>query len=318
MIEIMYILSTAIPVTMTALGAGIGQGLIGVKAIEAMNIQPTATSEINRASTIGLSLTETAAIFGLVISIILNFDTSIPASYEYAAIGRLGISIAIGLSGFMAGIASSLPAQAACLSIARQPFFSNKIMQLMLITQTIIMTPNIFGFVIALFINSQIAYVTNLNEGLKLLAAGLSIGLGSIGPSIGLSIFAQAACTAISVNRKSYAKILPFTFISEAIIETPAIFSFLISLLILNVHMPADAPIIYGITLIAAALCMGLSTLMTGISTGTTGSIACFHIGNNPEHYSKISNICFFALAMIDTFAIYGFIVAIILFYTVQ
>jgi len=317
MIEMMYILSTAIPVTMTALGAGIGQGLIGFKAIEAMKIQPTASTEINRALTIGLSLTETASIFGLVISIILNFDTTIPQNYNYAAYGRLGLTIAIGLSGFMAGIVSSLPAQAACLSIARQPFFSNKIMQLMLITQTVIMTPHIFGFVIALFINTQIQLVNNINDGLKLLAAGLSIGLGSIGPSIGLSLFAKAACTAISINRKSYAKILPFTFISEAIIETPAIFSFLISLLILHVHIPSDAPIIYGITLIAAALCMGLSTLITGISTGITGSAACIHIGNNPEHYSKISNICFLALAMIDTFAIYGFIIAIILLYTI-
>src|SRR3990167_1535898 len=111
MLEMMYTFSIAIPVTMTALGAGIGQGLIGVYAIKAMDIQPTASTEINRASTIGLSLTETAAIFGLVISIMLNFDTTIPQNYESAALGRLGMTIAIGLSGFIAGIVSSLPAQ---------------------------------------------------------------------------------------------------------------------------------------------------------------------------------------------------------------
>lgn len=317
MIEIMHILSISIPVTMSALGAGIGQGLIGLKSLQAVTIQPSASSEINKISTVGLSLTETAAILGLVISIVLNIDTTVPLNYESAALGRIGIGIAIGLSGFIAGIASSLPAQAACLSVARQPFFANKILQLMLLTQTVIMTPNVFGFIIALLINAKVATVNNLNEGLQLLAAGLSIGLGSIGPCLGLSLFAYSACKAVGINRKSYTKILPFTFIAEAIIETPVIFSLLVSLLILNVKISPTAPIIQGICFIAAAFCMGMSTLGTGISAGATGSAACDQIGENPEHYSIISKVGLLALAMIDTFAIYGFIVSIMLIYTI-
>lgn len=317
MVEMMYVLSISIPVTMSALGAGIGQGLIGLKSLQAMDIQPSASSEINKISTVGLSLTETAAILGLVISIVLNLDTTVPLNYESAALGRLGIGIAIGLSGFIAGITSSLPAQAACLAVARQPFFANKILQLMLLTQTVIMTPNVFGFIIALLINLKVATATNLTQGLQMLAAGLSIGIGSIGPCIGLSLFAYSACQAIGINRKSYTKILPFTFIAEAIIETPVIFSLLIALLILNVKVSPTAPIIQGISFIAAAICMGLSTIGTGISAGRTGSAACEYIGQTPEHYSIISKVGLLALAMIDTFAIYGFIIAIILIYTI-
>lgn len=317
MIEIMYVLSISIPVTMSALGAGIGQGLIGLKSLQAMNIQPSASSEINKISTVGLSLTETAAILGLVISIVLNLDTTIPLNYQSAALGRIGIGVAIGLSGFIAGIASSLPTQAACLAVARQPFFANKILQLMLLTQTVIMTPNVFGFIIALLINLKVGTAVNLNEGLQLLAAGLSIGIGSIGPCIGLSLFAFSACKAVGINRKSYTKILPFTFIAEAIIETPVIFSLLISLLILNIKVSSTAPIMQGISFVAAAICMGMSTIGTGISAGKTGSAACDHIGESPEHYSIISKVALLALAMIDTFAIYGFIVAIILIYTI-
>ena len=317
MIEIMYVLSIFIPVTMSALGAGIGQGIIGFKALEAVDTQPSASAEISKISTVGLSLTETAAILGLVISIVLNLDAAIPLSYENAALGRLGIGIAIGLSGFIAGIASALPAQAACIAVSRQPFFANKILQLMLLTQTVIMTPNVFGFIIALLINSKIAAVSNLNEGLQLLAAGLSIGIGSIGPCIGLSFFASSACTAVGINRKSYSKILPFTFICEAIIETPVIFSLLVSLLILNIKVSPTAPITLGICFIGAAISMGLSTFGTGISAGRTGSAACDQIGNSPEQYPSISKVALLALAMIDTFAIYGFIIAIILIYTV-
>lgn len=316
-IEMMYTVSIAIPVIMSAIGAGIGQGLIGMKAIEAIHIQPTASSEIRKISTVGLSFTETAAILGLVVSMMLYIDTSIPISLYDAALGRIGMSFAIGLSGLIAGITSSLPAQAACLAVAQQPFFSNKILQLMLLTQTVITTPNIFGFLIALLIKAQAPFVTNLNEGLQLLAAGLAMGLGSLGPSIGLSTFAAAACTAIGVNRKSYSKILTFTFISEAIIETPALFSFLVSLLILSIKIKPEASIAQGISFVAAALCMGLSTVGTGISTGITGAQACKEIGQTPEQYSIISNIGLFSLAMIDTCAIYGFIISILLIYTI-
>lgn len=317
MIELFYTISIALPVVFAALGAGIGQGLIGVKSLQAINLQPHSSTEINRISLIGMTMTETSAILGLVVSIILLRDTSIPINYEYASFGRIGIGLAIGLTGLIAGIASSLPAQAACLSVARQPFFSNKILQLMLITQTVIMTPNIFGFLIALLINIKISTVCNLTSGLQLLAAGLSISLGSIGPSIGLSLFAQAACTAIGINRKTYGKIMTFTFVCEGLIETPVIFSLLIALLILNVNVVSSTPEIMGIAFIASALCMGLSTIGTGISAGKVGSTACKQIGNAPETYSIISKVGLLALTMIDTFAIYGFIIAIILIYAI-
>jgi F-type H+-transporting ATPase subunit c len=317
MIPLLYNLSTAFPVTFAALGAGIGQGLIGFKSLQAVDTQPHAATEIGRISLIGMALTETSAILGLVVSIMLLLDTSTPINYLYASYGKIGVSFAIGLTSLVAGIASSLPAQAACLSVARQPFFSNKILQLMLLTQSIIVTPNIFGFIIALLINMKIASVNDLNGGLQLLAAGISIGVGSIGPCIGLSLFAASACTAVGINRKSYSKILPFTFICEGIIETPVIFSLLIALLILNVDIISDGSAIQGIALLSAALCMSLSTIGTGISAGRVGSAASQQIGNAPDIYPIVSKVGLLALAMIDTFAIYGFIIAIILIYAI-
>ncbi|MBP6869978.1 hypothetical protein KBC04_03790 [Candidatus Babeliales bacterium] len=317
MVEMLYLISIAIPVTLSALGAGIGQGMIGVKSLKAIDIQPFSAPEINKISLIGMTLTETSAILGLVVSIMMLLDSSIPADYYYASFGKLGMGLAIGLTGFIAGVASSFPAQAACLSVARQPFFSNKILQLMLVTQTLIMTPNVFGFIIALLINMKTPCITDLNGALQLLAAGLVIGVGSIGPCIGLSQFAAAACTAIGINRKAYAKILPFTFVCEAIIETPVIFSLLIALLIWNVEILPSTPEIKGLTLIAAAICMSLSTIGTGFSAGKTGAAACEQIGQTPEAISIISKVGFLALAMIDTFAIYGFIVSIILIYAI-
>lgn len=311
--EMMYTISTALPVCLAALGTGIGQGLIGRKSLEAANVQPHATAEISRISLLGISLTETSAILGLVISIVLFRDASVPAEILYASYGRFGICLAIGITSFVAGIAASFPAQAACLAVARQPFFTNKILQLMLITQSVIMTPNIFGFLIALLIQAKVGTVTNFAGGLQLISAGLAIALGSIGPCIGLSMFASAACTAAGVNRKAYAKILPFSFICEGIIETPAILSLLTALIILNINVMNTSPDLQGIVLLAAALCIGLSTLGTGINTGKVAAAASVHIGENPDNYSAISKVGLLALAMIDTFAIYGFIIALVL-----
>ncbi len=314
MIESIYALTTALPITCAALGSGIGQGLIGWRSLQAIDIQPQAAQEIRKIALVGMALTETSAILGLVISMIMLFNTTTPIDCAYAIYGRFGICCAIGITSLVAGIASSMPAQISCSTVANQPFFSNKILQFMLLTQSIIMTCNVFGFIVALLIESKVNSISNIHEGLQYLAAGLSIGIGSIGPCIGLSLFAISACTAIGINRKAYAKIVPFTFVCEGMIETPIIFSLLISLLILFkvVINPAGSDI-QGIVLISAAICMGLSTLGTGISAGKIGYAACEQIAHDPSIYSIISKTALLALAMIDTFAIYGTIIAITL-----
>ncbi|MGZ6251119.1 MAG: hypothetical protein ACXWL2_03760 [Candidatus Chromulinivorax sp.] len=330
MIEQWYTISIALPIVLTAIGTGIGQGLIGVQACKALNIQPQASTEINRITLVAMSLTETSAILGLVISILLLLHTATPFDYFYASVGRIGLCLAVGVSGLVAGIVSSKPAQAACMAVARQPFFSGKILQLMLLTQTVIMTPNIFGFLIALLINakmqstlqvhpympeiSNLPTETTLTHALQLLTAGIVIGFGSISPCIGLGNFAAAACNAIGSNRKIYNKIMTFTFICEAIIETPIIFSLLTALLILNATVQPTSPI-QAITFIAAALCMSLSTIGTGLSAGKTASAACKQIEKLPEEYNAISQTGLLSLTMIDTFAIFGFIISIILIY---
>lgn len=312
MTEILYTLISLIPVLFATLGTAIGQGLIGKQAIHSMQKQPSATDSISKLCIIATAVTETAAVMGIVITLLLLNDLQNLQQNSWASFGITGIAFAVGVSGFFAGISSSYPAIAACSSLARQPFLQTKIMNLMLITQTLIMTPNIFGMLIALLIKNKLADAESFNHAVQLLASGMSIGLGGIGPSVGLSLFAFAACSAIGVNKQAYGKILTFTFICEAIIETPAIFALLISLMILTttVHPTSD---LQGWQFIAAALCIGLSTISPGINSGRTGATAATQIGKYLEQYPNISKITLLALAMIDSFAIYGLIIAIIM-----
>lgn len=313
MIELLYHIALALPVTLSAIGAGIGQGRIGTAALNAIHTQPEATPAISKVCIIGIALTETTAILGLVTSLMLLIDpTSIDPTYGTLCL--FGIALAVGVSGFVVGIVSSRPAQAACIAIARQPFMHTKILNLMLITQTLIMTPNIFGFLIALLIKNSLSSATTLPVAIQLFASGLSIGVGSVGPALGLSLFAHAACTAVGVNKKAFGKILTFTFIGEAIIETPLIFAFIISLSILGTNM-LNASILKGISLLAAAICIALSTIAPGIGSGKTGAATCNQIALNASQYPALSKTTLLALAMIDTCAIYGLLTSMMLIF---
>lgn len=310
--DILYILFSMCPVLFAALGTAIGQGLIGKEALHSMHLQPSAASAISKLCIIGMAITETAAVMGIVISILLLNDSAVLQHSDYTSIATAGIAIAMSISGLCAGIASAFPAIATSQSLARQPFHQTKLLNLMLITQTLIMTPNMFGMLISLLIKAKLPFIQSLNEALSLLAAGMSIGLGCIGPSIGLSLFAFSACLAVGLNKKAFGKIMTFTFICEAIIETPAIFSLLIALMILTTTInPASD--LQGWQCIAAALCIGLSTISPGINAGKTGAAACKQIALHLEQYSSLSKITLLALAMIDSFAIYGLLVSIVM-----
>ncbi len=311
MIDSTYILLSLLPVILSALGTGIGQGLIGKQALQSMLKQPTASNNISKLCIIGTAVTETAAILGILMSLMLLGDSA-SMQNAWSTYAVIGIACAVGISGFCAGIASSFPVIASCQSLARQPFLQGKILNLMLITQTLIMTPNIFGLLIALLIKGKIAETESFTQALQLLASGLSIGLGCIGPSIGLSLFAFAACQAVGINKKAYGKILTFTFICEAIIETPVIFSLLISLIILTTTVHPES-LMQGWKFLAAALCIGLSTISPGINSGRTAAMANTQIAYNLETYPNLSKLTMLALAMIDSFTIYGLLVSIIL-----
>lgn len=58
---------------MTGIGAGVGQGYAAGKGAEAVGNQPEAKSDIISTMLLGQAVTESSAIYGLVIAIILLF-----------------------------------------------------------------------------------------------------------------------------------------------------------------------------------------------------------------------------------------------------
>jgi len=72
-------------------------------------------------------------------------------------------------------------------------------------------------------------------EAAKLLAAGLSIGLGAIGPGIGIGIVASGALQSIARNPDVSGEITTNMFIGIAFAEALAIFGLVVSLILLFV-----------------------------------------------------------------------------------
>lgn len=312
--EFLHFGAIATSITLSSISVGIGQGLISWSALKGIDRQPAAQEGITRVAIIGMALVETVAVLGLLISIMLLFYTSQSSGDIFANYAKIGIIAAMGITSLAIGIASAIPAQAACHAVARQPFFAQRISGFMLMTQVITQTPIISAFLVSLFIQNQAGAIITLTDSLRLIASGLCVGLGSIGPAIGLSVFAKAAVSSVGKNSKAYDKLLSFTFISEALIETPIIFCLLVSItLLFAVPYAMTENIIDGIIFLAAGLCTGLGTLGTGISSGVTAAAACTEIANNTDSYNILSRTSILAQSLIETIILYSVILSLLM-----
>ncbi len=69
----MKLLGTALAIGLGALGPGIGVGIIGGKAIEALGRNPEAQGIIQTTMILAMAFAEAIAIYALVIALILKF-----------------------------------------------------------------------------------------------------------------------------------------------------------------------------------------------------------------------------------------------------
>lgn len=308
MAYLFHVTSMGIIVSAISLSVGIASGKAGYAALDAINIQPAAKNEISKTIIIGLALIETAAILALIVTILLFVQ---PPHSFYHGLGQLGVMCAIGIPGFLVGLVSAYPVIETCYSLARQPFFSQKITNLMLITQSIIQTPLIFGFLISLLMVSKLPSLTSLAESISIIASGIALGVGSIGPTLGLGRFARTACKNISVNREAYGSLISFTFMSQAIIETPLIFSLLISLLLTTQASSSQQSFLTIVKALGAAFCIGLGTISAGLNSSKIASHACQQIAINPTHYRTLSQTSLFGQGLIDATAVYALLISL-------
>lgn len=73
------------------------------------------------------------------------------------------------------------------------------------------------------------------NESMKFLAAAICLGLGAIGPGVGIGLIGAKALESIGRNPEASGKISPMMFVALGFAEAVAIYALVISLIILFV-----------------------------------------------------------------------------------
>lgn len=287
-------------------GVALGQGMTGSAFLTALNFQPRAHDILQRVMLISLAIIETGGILSLVMwGMLLNQDTST----AFSLYGYLGIALAMGVPGFLTSFQSYKPIKEAFMAIARQPHLGQSALNLLLLLLSFIQTPLIFGTIISWFIFAQPA-PTYISDAIRLLAAGGTIGLGAVGPIIGLTTFASQAFHTIGRYKDRYNDVVSFTFMSQAIIETPILFALVISLFLVFVINASPNASHAGIPYILAMACIAGTTFGAGMSSSRTATATCRSIGRYAQSYRPLVRTSVLAQTLIDTTVIYGLIIA--------
>ncbi|PID28949.1 MAG: ATP synthase F0 subunit C [Candidatus Cloacimonadota bacterium] len=230
-----------ISVGIASLSAGMGEGYTAGHASTAIMRQPKANDTVVRSMLISQAVTETGAIFALVVSLLLifgGFFTDEGGWYKAASLLAAGLAIGIGSVG--PGFGSGYTGGQAMKSIGRMPSENNALTANMLIGQALSQTSSIFSLVVALLLlystpnqPSNIALETVIFKSTAFLAAGLAIGLGTLGPGSGIGYVAGSASDMMGRFPGSKGKLSRTMFLGAAVSESTAIYSLVIALLLI-------------------------------------------------------------------------------------
>lgn len=309
--EVLHYLSIGIAISFGAIGAGIGQGIGAFGAINSMIRQNEGNQQTFKTMIIGLAFLESGVIFALVIAL-LTIVGKFPQLTYAITLSELGIAVMIGIASTAATIAGSMALKSSCKSIARQPYFAQKILTLMLIAMSIIEAPVIFSFIIGLVIRNRLTADLMLGDGLKFLAATICMGLGCISPSGSQARFSNGFCQDAGLNKDAFGRLFTFSIISQAVIETVLIFSLLTSILMIYMPLPQGAnPLGYAIKFFAAALTITIGCAGAAIAESDIATTSCHEIVLEPDKYSVLFRTSILAYAFIESTAIYALIITL-------
>ncbi|UCF30911.1 MAG: ATP synthase F0 subunit C [bacterium] len=234
-VKTLYLLGAALAIGLGAVGAGIGIGMAGGAACEGMGRQPKMTSELFRSMLIGQAAASTPPTFALVVAILLLFG-NIQGATLIQGFAALGAGISIGAAAFASGVGSSLPVAWACEAIARQPHLRRPFMTLMLLGQAVSQTPVIFALMISFMLIFLPAKPdAGFVEFVAVLSAGICMGFGAMGPSVGSGIAAESAIIGIRHHRNPEACVGLLTrvmLLGQAVAQSTSIYALVISLVL--------------------------------------------------------------------------------------
>ncbi len=226
--------SAGLAMGLGAIGAAIGMGFAGGKACEAITRQPSAAPDITKTMLVGQAISETTAIFALVIAIVLFFMKPVATGSVFGFLGIIGAGFSIGMGALGSGVGGGLPNMEACEATGKQPENNTVLIKIMIIGQALSQSSVVFAMLVSFFLIFNVDYSSlSFSGSVACLASGICMGAGSVGPGYGLGIAARGAVIGLSRNSKEFNIIFRTMLMGQAVAQSTAIYAFVIALMLI-------------------------------------------------------------------------------------
>ena len=135
-----------------AIGSGLGGGLVAETSCEGVARQPETATPVTNVMLLGQAVTQTTAIYGLLVAFILMFKGFPPADTLAPAFALLGAGLCMGIGAIGPGIGEGFTARSAVGWIARNQTATADLTRIMLVGQAVAESTGIYALVISLIL----------------------------------------------------------------------------------------------------------------------------------------------------------------------
>ena len=151
-LKIYALLGAAFSMGLGAIGPAFGIGFAGCKAAQAIARQPHAAGRITKIMLIGQAVSESPAIFALLISIFMVFNIyKMPEHVTVMHMAAfLSAGLCMGLGALGPGVGSGFANASACEGVGIQPENENLLLRTMLIGQAVSQSTSVYALVISM------------------------------------------------------------------------------------------------------------------------------------------------------------------------
>jgi F-type H+-transporting ATPase subunit c len=135
-----------------AIGSGLGGGLVAETSCEGTARNPEMAGTVTNVMLLGQAVTQTTAIYGLLVSFILMFKQFEATEALAPAMALLSAGLCMGLGAFGPGVGEGAAARSAVQWIARRPGHIAELTRTMLVGQAVAESTGIYALVISLIL----------------------------------------------------------------------------------------------------------------------------------------------------------------------
>ncbi len=235
-----------------------------------------------------------------------------------------GSAIAMGFGAIGSGWGIGYVGVGAARGIAKQPSQNSSLFRGMLIGQAVASNPSIFALVIALILynigGAKLLTGTSYAQAAAYLAAGISIGLGSLGSGAGNGLLGSDAVESMARCPKESGKVTIMMIVGQAMGQTPVLFSLVVSFLL--IYGGGEEYATFGLSdqvrhacrLLGTGICMGAGAMGPGLGSSFVGGKFCEGLAKNPGFAQKLTNAYFVGVGVAQSPAVFAFVTSLLLF----